>query len=272
MDRSMTITCDAVRDLAAGFVLGILEPYDDRAVREHLATCPEPHPEIAELGGVVPYLAESIDLVEPPAALKERVLAAGREDLASRRPAIEQSPVAAFPGPRDRRTRQAGRNGRAGPAWLVRIAAALLIVGLGGWNLLLQAQLGQSQAYERGVAAVLTIAAEPGSVTAILVGPSPDSPRGLAAVAADGRVHMAIRDLPPTSGTEVYEAWVIVGDGGPVPIGGFTVGPDRVGLLSDGGVPAEPGAVLALTREPAPGATAPTLPILASGTAIAPRG
>ncbi|HEX5589656.1 MAG TPA: zf-HC2 domain-containing protein, partial [Candidatus Limnocylindrales bacterium] len=62
----MTMSCDDVRDLAAGFVLGALTPDEAAAVRAHLATCPEAHEEIAELGGVVPYLAESLEPVEPP--------------------------------------------------------------------------------------------------------------------------------------------------------------------------------------------------------------
>jgi anti-sigma-K factor RskA len=270
----MTATCDLVRDLAAGFVLGALEPNEERAVREHLATCPEPHDEIAELGGVVPYFAESLEQVEPPAALKVRVLAAAKADLESRpRPGAPPPPsrqlVAPFPGPRGR---EAGRAARPGVPWLVRIAAALLIVGLGGWNLLLQAQLGEARDYERGIAAVLDVAAARGSVTAILAGAEPDGPRGLAAVTADGRIVMAVRDLPPTGGTQVYEAWVIVGDGGPVPIGSFMVGSGGIATFAADATPATAGAVVALTREAGPGATAPTLPIIASGVTVAPPG
>ncbi|HSS36485.1 MAG TPA: zf-HC2 domain-containing protein, partial [Patescibacteria group bacterium] len=61
------LTCDEARDLAAGFVLGALAPDEMVAVREHLATCAEAHPEFEELGGVVPYLADSLEPVEPPA-------------------------------------------------------------------------------------------------------------------------------------------------------------------------------------------------------------
>jgi anti-sigma factor RsiW len=258
----MTVDCDAVRDLAAGFVLGALEPDEERAVREHLATCREPHHEFAELGGVVPYLAETIELVEAPAALKGRVLAAAKADLESRRRTVVAAPVAPFPGPREREARRVGRSGRE---WLVRIAAALLLVALGGWNVLLQGQLLEARDYERAVAAVLDVAAQPGSVTATLAGAEPGGPRGLAAVAADGRVVIALRDLRPTTGTQVYEAWVIVGDARPVPIGGFAVGSGGIATFAADATPATAGAVIALTREPRPGATTPTLPILASG-------
>ncbi|MFL5680597.1 MAG: zf-HC2 domain-containing protein [Chloroflexota bacterium] len=72
----MTLRCDDVRDLAPVFVLGALEPAGDREVRAHLRTCAEAHDEVETFGGVVPYLNDTVELVEPPAALKSRVLAA----------------------------------------------------------------------------------------------------------------------------------------------------------------------------------------------------
>ena len=61
------------------------------SVREHLATCPESHAEFDELGGVVPYLLDdpSLELVEPPAALGDRIMAAAAADLAERTAAAE---------------------------------------------------------------------------------------------------------------------------------------------------------------------------------------
>jgi len=262
------MTCDEVRDLAAGFVLGALSPEDERAVREHLETCPEPHAEIAELGGVVPYLAATVEPVEPPAGLKARILAAAAADLETR---TANAPVVPFPEPIERAARE--RTRRATPTtWLLRIAAAVAIVALAGWNILLQGQLSDARSYEDGLAAVLEVASRPGSQAAILADPDGDGPRGIAAVAADGSVVLAMRDLPATSGTEVYEAWVIGGDGVPVPIGGFAVGGDGTAIFTADATTAGPGVTLALTREQAPGATAPTLPIVSAGVATAPPG
>src|SRR6185503_17988875 len=50
------------------------------AVRNHLAACPEPHAEIAELHSVVPALFEVVEPVAPPAGLKDRILAAAAAD------------------------------------------------------------------------------------------------------------------------------------------------------------------------------------------------
>jgi anti-sigma factor RsiW len=262
------MTCDEVRDLAAGFVLGALPPEDERAVRDHLETCPEPHAEIAELGGVVPYLAETVEPVEPPAGLKARILAAAAADLEAR---TAGAPVVPFPEPVERAARERAR--RATPTtWLLRIAAVVAIVALAGWNVLLQGQLRDARSYEDGVAAVLDVASQTGSQAAILADPDGDGPRGIAAVAADGSVVLAMRDLAATTGTEVYEAWVIGGDGVPVPIGGFAVGGDGTAVFTANATTAGPGVTLALTRERAPGATTPTLPIVSAGVATSPAG
>ncbi len=78
-----------------------------------------------------------------------------------------------------------------------------------------------------------------------------------------------MQDLAPTSGSTVYTAWVIGGDGVPVDIGSFTVGRGGTASFDAQGVPTTAGIVLALTREPAPGATTPTMPIISKGVATA---
>jgi anti-sigma-K factor RskA len=86
-------------------------------------------------------------------------------------------------------------------------------------------------------------------------------------VTTDGVARIAMRDLPPTTGSEVYEAWVIGGDGVPVALGHLGLRPDGAGYLEAAGLPTEPGIVLALTKEPQPGATAPSSNPIVAGTA-----
>jgi hypothetical protein len=262
--RERSTTCDEVRDLAAGFVLGALEPAESRAVREHLATCPEAHRELAELGGVVPYLNESLlaDPVEPPASLRDRVLASAAAEL----PAAAAQPAARIPF---RRPAAAARRGAGAFDWALRIAAVVAIVALAGWNLLLQGRLDAARDYEVAVSAVVEAAGEPGAMTVILT-PTDGEARGIAAVRVDGSVVLAARNLGPTSGSQVYETWVIVGDTGPVAVGSFTVGSDGTGTFTTRPADAPPGSVIALTLEPNAGNTAPLGPIVASGVAIAP--
>jgi len=76
IDPARELTHDEVVEMGGAFVLGALGPADAAAVRSHLSTCTEDHSEIAELGGVLPVLAESVPIVEPPAGLKARIMAA----------------------------------------------------------------------------------------------------------------------------------------------------------------------------------------------------
>jgi anti-sigma-K factor RskA/putative zinc finger protein len=292
----MTMNCDTVRELAPAFVLGSLTRDEELAVREHLATCAQPHPEVEAFGGIVQYFAETVELIEPPAPLKERVLAAvAAAPQPSRSAATPQRggtkvetpsngfagvPVAAPPvmsPPPERRA--AERVAASAPArasrrrrlmtWLLGIAAVLAIVGLAAWSFLLQSQLSSATAYDRALASVLDLAAKPGSQTAILRGDGGQPPHGIAAVGSDGSVVLAMRDLQPTAGSEVYEVWAMAPDGGPVPVGGFQVGNDRTGSLT-ARLPPAGGVALALTRETGPGAQNPTTAVIAQGVASAP--
>jgi anti-sigma-K factor RskA len=276
-DSSMT--CDRARDLAAGYVIGALEPTEEAAVREHLQTCPEPHDEFAELGGVVPYLAESdLELIEPPAGLRDRIMAAAAADLAARgrpSPAAErtarpapQTAVApiAFPSVEEREARARARTGRIG--WVARIAAVLAIVVVGGWNLLLQNELNAARRFDQAVATVIGAAAAPGSKTVILAPAEDSKASGIAAVRADGSVVLAMRDLPATSGSEVYETWVIVPDTAPVAVGGFTVDANGTATFTTKPANAPPGSTIAVTREPKAGNTAPAGPVVSAGVAV----
>ena len=80
-------------------------------------------------------------------------------------------------------------------------------------------------------------------------------------------MEIALRGLAPTSGSEVYEAWLIGADKTPVAIGSLTPGSDGLGILHAAGAPTGQGVTIALTREPTAGRTSPTLPVLSAGVA-----
>jgi anti-sigma-K factor RskA len=252
--------CGEVEDLAAPFVLGALEPGEAAAVRAHLAGCPEAHPEFAELGSVVPALFETLDPMEPSPGLKGRIMSAAAADR--QRAAM---PAASVPGSaRGSSFLDAFRR----PLWAgVAMAAVVAAIALGGWNLALRNEL---DAYRQGVAAVLDAAGRPGAELAVLTPPDGAAgPSGLAAVGTDGAVTLVMKDLAPTSGAQVYEAWVIAGSSAPVPIGEFKVTGSGTASFTAAHVPIGEGVTVALTLEPGPNATTPTLPIIAVGAARA---
>ena len=287
------MTCDDVRDLAPAFVLGALSRDDEAAVRSHLAECTAAHAEIDELGGTAQAMALTSDPIEPPVELRERIMAAaaatpqlpaGIEATAGASPTVARGSTAA-PGSSDDRTAPrrdvlrgdvvafpADRRRTAAAAWAVRIAAVLAIVALAGWNLVLQGQLGAERDADAAVAAVLRVAAQPGAESAILRPATPGGPEGVAALSADGSMSIAVRNLVPTSGSQVYEAWFIPTGGAPIPVGSFTVGSSGAGAMTGGRTPGGVGATIALTLEPTAGSTAPTGPIVTSGTSTAASG
>lgn len=286
----MTMTCDDARDQAAGFVLGALSLDEAAAIRGHLATCDQPHPEFADLGGVVPYLADSLDPVEPPAGLRARILVAAAQDLerTATTQGVERTAIApmttapmppiAFPAAAERAERATARATGRG-TWLLRLAAVLAIAALGAWNVQLQSRLSgaeddlaAAQAYRAAVTAVLDAAAQPGAQSGFLGAADPGSKATGVVAASGGSVILAVQNLTPTTGTQVYEAWVIVGDAAPVAIGGFEVGPSGTGVFRGSTALAEPGAIVALTLEPASGATTPTSPVVTLGTVMGAAG
>jgi len=288
------MTHDEAVELAAAYVLGALEPTDEAAVRDHLATCTESHAEFNALGGVVPSLVElgELELVEPPASLGARIMAAAAADLAEHprsatsvpsaatvappaaAPTASQpaAPPTAFPAPAKRAERAERRDRvRTGRLdWVLRIAAVVAIVAVGAWGLNLQRQLDQAQRFDRAVAAVVQAAGQPDAKTVVLKSGEGATASGIAAVAADGSVVLAMRDLAATSGSQVYEAWVIVGKQAPVAVGGFTVDSNGTAAFTTRPATTPPGAVIAVTLEPKEGNTAPTGPIVAAGVATAP--
>jgi anti-sigma-K factor RskA len=158
--------------------------------------------------------------------------------------------------------------------WAALAAAAVVVaVALGSLNLQQRDQIAGLEAYRSGVIAVLDQAAKPGAQLAVLSDPTGAvGPTGLAAVAADGSVAIVMRNLPATSGTQVYEAWLIGADQVPVAIGDFTVGGSGSASFLTSHAPLGQGVVVALTLEPQKGATTPTLPIRALGQAHAQAG
>ena len=143
----------------------------------------------------------------------------------------------------------------------------LVIAALGAWNASLRTELDSAQAYDAAVKRVVELATGAGGQAAILKPQVAGGPAGIAAVGPDGRVEIALRGLAPTSGTEVYEAWLIGPDKIPVAIGSLTPTSGGLGMLQTLKAPTGPGVTIALTREPTAGRTQPTAPVLSAGVA-----
>jgi anti-sigma-K factor RskA len=256
------LDCAAVADLAPLFVLGALPDDEAAAVRDHLATCPEAHAEVQELGGVAAYLAELPEPVEPSAGLKGRLMAAVEADLGERRlaggPASGTAPAPeALAAVRERR--------RATLSWQFALqAAAVLLIGvLAGWNLLL---LGQASSAEQRAALLrqaVAVAGQPGAQVASVSGTDVQpAARGFVVLSPGGGTgYLVVDGLAAAPAGKVYQAWYVAND--VARSAGLVTTADGLGILplsTD-----QPVQVVALTVEPAGGSDQPTSPIVALG-------
>ena len=132
----------------------------------------------------------------------------------------------------------------------------LVIVVLGASTIGLSQQLSTAQQQQAAVDRVLALARQPGGQAAVLGTGTAGGPTGLAALGSDGSFAMALSGLPATSGSQVYEAWVVSASGTPVPLGSFAVGSSGLGSLAASQAPVGSHLTVGLTREPASGATA----------------
>lgn len=275
----MAISCSRVRDLAPGFVLGALEMDEMNAVRDHLRTCEQDHSEFDELGGVVSYLATTVEPMEPPSWLRESVLAAAEADLRSRhrgeRPAVSIVPVASAepstgaeiipfaaassPGARAGRRLRVRRPG----PWLIRIAAALAVLALVGYAAIIQVGLAPNGTAAPTVSKEFVLNQQ-GVRSAVLAGLETNV-GGTLALMPSGHVYCWVNGLPPAVGNQAYVVWLSI-DGAPMAkVGTMPIDGTGRGLLeyNEG----YPGASLRvqITLEASAAVAHPTGPIQASG-------
>jgi anti-sigma-K factor RskA len=129
------MTHDELRELTGGYALGALSDPERQALETHLATCPECAKEVRELAGVASGLAVAVPQVDPPAALRDRVLrAAVRSSSTVQATRGEVEMPAARPS--------------ALPSWLAA-AAALAAVAFGLYAMSLRERIGQLEAQLR---------------------------------------------------------------------------------------------------------------------------
>jgi anti-sigma-K factor RskA len=176
-------------ELAAGYVLGALEPDDEHIFQRHLGGCAICEANVRELEAVVGELAYAVPPVDPPDTLWAGIRREIRPE-AVRRGALP----AAAPG-----AEAGGRGLRLLPG-LVAAAAILLVVVLSLWNLNLRDQnavyRARVAALERATqlandpnASLITLASQPGG--------SPEAQATVIASTPKDRGVLLVENLPP---------------------------------------------------------------------------
>lgn len=279
----MTMTCERVRELASGFVLGALEPDEMIAVQGHLDGCDRPHPEIDELGGVVPYLAQALAPIEPPDWLRESVIAAARADSPVRRrlgkvtehhitelaPAVEPA-LAAEPASA---ANVVASSAAATPAnmvslrgriwvrrariatWTSRVAAAVLVVALAGYAFVVQNERSKQ---------FLPAPQPSDQVTALAPAASGSNAAGWAVLQQTGHIFLSLNNLPATTGDQAYVVWAVA-NGSVTKVGSFTVDASGWAQLEYDNVSSSSSLWLAIRLEANGQVATPTGPVILSG-------
>jgi anti-sigma-K factor RskA len=222
---------DEVKD---AYVLGALPEQERRELEEYLAAHPERQAEIDELGNVASLLALSPPEQEPSPELRRSIMAVVE---AQRPPARTRSWLAGV------RELLSVRNLALG-------AAALLVIGLFSWNMLLQGQVQdlqgqvaslQDSQQSRMVALAGTGAAQRAEAEVILL--------------KDHKAVLMAEDMPRVPENKTYQIWVIEDDV-PQPSGLFEADGDTVAAVVE--KPLDEDDVIAITIEPNGGSQQPT--------------
>lgn len=218
------------RENLIAYSLGALDPEEQRGVESHAPGCRRCTRELEALSPAVAVLGESVEQLEPPPELRERVLSIVREEAAAR-----EAPAA------PRRERRGLRGLMLRPA--VGLATlAVVAAGIGGYLLNDNGGGGGQE--------TVPVTAQSGIGGALTVGSNSSM--------------LDLHGMRQLTGSAVYQVWIAEG-ASLRPSSDFT--PDSRGKATttvEGHLTA--GTKVMVTREPHPGRTTPTPPILLSAT------
>jgi anti-sigma-K factor RskA len=266
-------------ELAAGYVLGALEPDDEQAFQRHLVGCPICEANLRELEAVAGELAYAAPPVEPPDTLWARIRREIEPEAARPAPVPEAAPEPApvpAPGWPPPRPAPAPRRRRRGARLLQGLAAAaaiLLVAVVSVWNLNLRQENADYRARVAALERATQLANDPNaSLVALNDADVPAPPGAQATVIASSRQDrgvLLVENLPPLQRDRVYELWgVPEGDIARAQKALVFVPLRRQGIQTlQFEVPIQPGTAFAITEEPGPdGSDKPTTNPILAGT------
>lgn len=196
------MTCEQFEELSGAYVLDAVTPAEHQEAEAHLMQCTKCTRLVQELRSAVAFLPLSVPQVNPPSSLERRVINAIHEDVGLTAMPTQRSRI--VQSPRSTRRQQ----------WLPRVlvaAAVLMFCLLGGLGALtlslshqvasLQQQLVQATNQQRASAVttfkVQGLASAQGATGELLYYP------------AQNMTVLQMHGLPPLSGNQVYQGWLL---------------------------------------------------------------
>jgi anti-sigma-K factor RskA len=222
-------------ELKDAFALGALPEEEKLELEEYLAAHPERQAEIDDLAAVAGLLALAPQEQDPPPVLRRNIMSVVEAEA---RPPVRSGPR--FAGLREFFSLQN----------LALGAAALLVIGLLSWNVLLQGEVQDLQGR------VANLQDTPQSRMVALEGTGPaQQAHAEVMILEDDRAVLMAEDMPRVPQDRTYQIWVIEGDV-PRPGGIFEPRGESVAAVVE--EPLEEGDVIAVTVEPDGGSPQPT--------------
>ena len=223
------MNCEELNELLAAYAVDALDGAEERAVRDHIATCRKHDEALAELQSVVSSLPAAAEQQAPAAHLRSRLLRAFDIEAAAQRSEPQRERARILPFVR-----------RPAFAWLSAAALFLAIAGLTTWNIVLQTSSDD----------------EGWTVSASLTGAGVD---GHFWYMPEKQMAVVMMDqMPALESGRAFQAWAVY-DGNAVSLG---VMPHESMVAMHANLA---GAnMFAITEEPVNGSQQPTSPILAT--------
>ena len=225
------------QDLKDSYVLGALPEEERLEFERYLVAHPELQAEVEDLGAVAGLLALSPRTQEPPPELRRRIMATVEAE-------------AAHPDT-SRRSWLARQWEAVGARDLALAAAAVLVIGLFSWSMLLQGEVRDLQGR------VQSLQSQPQGPQMIALGGA-GTKQGARAelVSLEGdRAVLVAENMPPVPEGKTYQIWVIKGDT-PKPSGLFEPKGNSIAAVVE--TPVEGADAVAVTVEPEGGSKKPT--------------
>ncbi len=222
-------------ELKDAFVLGALPEEERREFEEYLAAHPERQAEIDELGTVAGLLALSPQEQEPSPELRRSIMDVVEAEAERPRTPSGLARMREFLSIRN----------------LALGAAALLVIGLFSWNMVLQGEMRDLQSRIQGMQA----SEEDSRMVALEGSGAARQARVEVMILEDHRAVLMAEDMPPVPEDRTFQIWVIENDE-PKPSGLFDIGEDQVAVVVEN--PVEGADAIAVTVEPDGGSPQPT--------------
>ena len=236
------MNCDELRDHYELYAMGLADEPESGEIREHLGRdCPTCVPGVRRARELVALLGATAPPAQPPARLRQRVLAAVAE--------------------------QPARRWNWAPVWIAVAAAAVIAaVFFNARERRAEVELARVQAESATRAQelarlneALAILNQPDARQVVFGAGAPQPPRGRVFVDARRGVLLLASNLPPAPEGKAYEMWVIPKSGNPLPAGVFQSATDGTALhVLSGPVDVTGAGAIAVTLEPAAGVPQPT--------------